>query len=182
MVYNWIPFFSQTGNEIAEITELTKIEPLLIVTNKKTCDYDNRLKKYNILHFSDFNELRKLRNILDDSVVTLHGFLRIIPKELITKHMFNGHPGLISRYPELKGINPQEKAYDLNYKTSGCVIHKVEQEVDSGQILLEKEVIIENLSLENVYKELKKTSIELWVEFLERSMNENCDFRRTMCR
>ena len=80
MQVNWIPFFSQSGSEIAEIIESTGLEPLMIITNKKSLEYDSRLKKFNILHFTDFNSLLRIKNILDTNIVTLHGFLRIIPE------------------------------------------------------------------------------------------------------
>lgn len=170
MVFNWIPFFSQTGSEIAEIIEITNIEPLIIITNKKTREYDERLKKFNILHFNSFNELLKLKKILNNNIITLHGFLKIIPQELITNNMYNGHPGFISKYPELKGFNPQEKAYNLKLETSGCVIHKVTQIVDSGTIIDEKEIDIKNLELDEIYKRLKKVSLELWIKFLNKNI------------
>ena len=164
---NWIPFFSQTGSEIANIIEKTKIEPIFIVTNRKDFNFDERLKKYNILFFNNFKELVKIKNILLDSVVTLHGFLKIIPSYLITENMYNGHPGLITKYPELKGFNPQEKAFNLNLKTSGSVIHRVVEEVDSGAIILENEVSIENLNLDEVYIKLKENSLDLWIKFFK---------------
>lgn len=164
---NWIPFFSQTGSEIANIIEKTKIEPIFIVTNRKDFNFDERLKRYNILFFNNFNELVKIKDIMASSIVTLHGFLRIIPSYLITEKMFNGHPGLISKYPELKGFNPQEKAFSLKLKTSGSVIHRVVEEVDSGPIILEKEVSIEGLEIDEVYTKLKESSLSLWVEFFK---------------
>lgn len=164
---NWIPFFSQTGSEIANIIEKTKIEPIFIVTNRKDFNFDERLKKYNILFFNNFKELVKIKNIMLDSVVTLHGFLKIIPSYLITENMYNGHPGLITKYPELKGFNPQEKAFNLNLKTSGSVIHRVVEEVDSGAIILENEVSIEDLNLDEVYKKLKENSLNLWIKFFK---------------
>ena len=171
MQVNWIPFFSQTGSEIAEIIESTGLEPLMIITNKKSLEYDSRLKKFNVLHFTDFNSLLRIKSILDTNIVTLHGFLRIIPENLITFHMYNGHPGLITKYPELKGFNPQEKAFKLKLKTSGSVIHKVTSEVDSGEILASKEINIEDTSLEEIYGKLHENSIQLWVEFFSEIYN-----------
>lgn len=164
---NWIPFFSQTGSEILHIIKALNVEPLFIVTNKKERDYCEELKQYNIMHFSSFKELEKIKYILDNSIVTLHGFLRIIPPQLITSNMFNGHPGLITKYPELKGFNPQEKAYNLHLKTSGSVIHEVTDVVDSGRILAYKEIDIQNLSLDEIYSKLHDNSINLWIDFLK---------------
>ena len=82
-------------------------------------------------------------------------------------NIYNLHPGLITKYPFLKGFNPQEKAFNLKLPTSGSVIHKVTSELDGGEILKSIEVDIKNLTLEEVYSELHKASSQLWVDFLQ---------------
>ena len=166
MQVNWIPFFSQTGNEIASIIE-NGIEPVMIVTNRTDTNYNEVLKKFNVLHFTEFNELFKLKEFMSNNIVTLHGFLRIIPEFMITDHMYNGHPGLITKYPFLKGKDPQVKAYNLKLPSSGSVIHAVTPEVDSGEVILSKEVSIEGLSLDSVFKILHDVSLDLWLQFFE---------------
>lgn len=103
-------------------------------------------------------------------IITLHGWLRIVPEEIINKYqnMYNGHPGLITKYPELKGKDPQEKAFNLQLASSGCVIHRVTAGVDEGPVLRLKEIPIQGLTLEKVFEELHTTSIDLWCRFLKR--------------
>jgi folate-dependent phosphoribosylglycinamide formyltransferase PurN len=84
--------------------------------------------------------------------------------------MYNGHPGLITYYPELKGKDPQKRAWEniASYTYIGSVIHDVTAEVDSGNIFFQKKRFSVNCtSLDETYKELKETSLETWVEFLE---------------
>ena len=81
--------------------------------------------------------------------------------------IYNGHPGLITTHPVLKGKDPQEKAYNLGLTVSGCVIHGVTEGVDEGPVLREKLVEIQNLNLDEVYSVLHKASIDLWVDFLQ---------------
>lgn len=162
----WFPFFSRTGSEIADIIEETGLEPVKIFTNRKSLDsIDERLKKFEIVQFSKFEELDSSLVELNSGVVTLHGFLRIVPEKYITKNMFNGHPGAILKYPELKGFNPQEKAYSLKLPTSGSIIHRVIPEVDSGEVLYYNEVSIKDISLDGVYAILKRCSLDLWIDF-----------------
>lgn len=164
----WIPFFSQTGSELANIIEATGVEPTFILTNKNDLsDIDKRLESHIIVQFNKWSELDRLKTELTYSLVTLHGFLKIIPEEYITPNMFNGHPGLITKYPELKGFNPQQKAFDLQLPSSGSVIHKVIKEVDSGEIISYNEVSLEGLSLDEVYESLKQSSLELWIKFIK---------------
>ena len=165
----WIPLFSQTGSEIANIIDELDIKPLMIFCNSKV-NIDLRLFEYNLYFFNTLKDLEPFKCLLQNNLVTLHGFLRILPENLITENMYNGHPGLITKYPELKGFNPQEKAYQLKLDVTGSVIHKVIPEVDAGEVVLSSEISIKDLSLDDVYANLKQCSLELWLKFLKEEL------------
>jgi phosphoribosylglycinamide formyltransferase-1 len=112
--------------------------------------------------------LRLVLGQFKDPIVTLHGWLRIMPPSICNQfEIYNGHPGLITRYPELKGKDPQQKAFDLGLETSGCVIHEVTEGVDEGRILRSREVSIRELEIEQLFHILHQISISLWVDFLK---------------
>ena len=175
----WVCFFSQTGSEIDQVRRLLGRDPDLIVFNgnqDQVCksllhDLESRFVVLpNRPSDQDYEELEKLLHT--DSLITLHGWLRIIPGWFCNKHkILNGHPGLITKYPVLKGFNPQEKAFKLGLPSSGSVIHDVVAEVDSGEILASKEVDIAGLTLEEVYEALHRSSVSLWAEFLKNMLN-----------
>ena len=167
-------FFSQTGSEIATIARRLGRWPDKIITNQRPerlRTISPKLAGIDIIYLSNKPTVEEYLEVLgtEPCKVTLHGWLRIMPPEVIALHpnMFNGHPGLITEHPILKGKDPQEKAYNLGLTVSGCVIHQVTVGVDEGPILEERMVEIKNLSLDEVYSELHKTSIDLWVEFLK---------------
>ena len=167
-------FFSQTGSEIATIARRLGRWPDKIITNERPDrlrTISPKLAGIDIIYLSNKPTVEEYLEVLgtEPCKVTLHGWLRIMPPEVIAIHpnMFNGHPGLITEHPVLKGKDPQEKAYNLGLTVSGCVIHQVTVGVDEGPILEERMVEIKNLSLDEVYSELHKTSIDLWVEFLK---------------
>ena len=171
-----ISFFSQTGSEIADIAEEIGIWPDLIVTNKRPIDLrtvDKRLEgRYielpNVPTEEDYLEV--LENFVDP-VITLHGWLRIMPENICKEYLiFNGHPGLITEYEELKGKDPQKKAYDLKLEYSGSVIHRVTSEVDGGEILRAKKVLIKGLELDEVFHILKQVSKEIWIDFIKKNI------------
>tara|TARA_R110000851_G_scaffold171541_1_gene317790 strand:- start:550 stop:1068 length:519 start_codon:yes stop_codon:yes gene_type:complete len=167
-------FFSQTGSEIATIARRLGRWPDKIITNERPDrlrTISPKLAGIDIIYLSNKPTVEEYLEVLgtEPCKVTLHGWLRIMPPEVIAIHpnMFNGHPGLITEHPILKGKDPQEKAYNLGLTVSGCVIHQVTVGVDEGPILEERMVEIKNLSLDEVYSELHKASIDLWVEFLK---------------
>jgi len=178
----WVTFFSQTGSEIATISKKLNRLPDLIVTNNRPAGMRTISPKLlelgvPIVVLPNKPDLVDYVQVLDqlfvlpnETLITLHGWLRIVPKEIIEKYyyIFNGHPGLINKYPELKGKDPQKKAWDLNLPTSGCVIHKVTEGVDEGTVYRSKEIAIRNLNMDQLFEELHETSVELWVSFLKR--------------
>lgn len=185
MKKNWICFFSQTGSEIVNVSNRLGRDPDLIITNRDNLKGINNilLEKYidKIVFIptkpsiEDYERItKKYSEYFNNCFITLHGFLRIIP-DLFCRHfnIYNLHPGLITKYPELKGFNPQEKAFNLKLKTSGSVIHKVIAEVDSGEILDSVEISIENLSLDTIYNSLHNASTDLWVRFLGKLLDDN---------
>lgn len=171
----WIAFFSQTGSEIVNISQALGRWPDLIITNKRP----ERLRKINEKLLE--REIITLPNkpiqgdyfdILQyypDALITLHGWLRIIPESIANDfEIYNGHPGLITMYPALKGKDPQFKAWEGNYKTIGSVIHKVTAGVDEGPVIMERAFNLERLlSLDDTFRILHNISTDLWIKFLK---------------
>jgi len=185
----WIAFFSQTGTEIHNLTHALEIYPDCIVTNKQDHTTTNhclfttaefRQHKLNLpnawCQLSKSPTVDEYKNILSmfkNPIITLHGYLRIIPKEICEKYeIYNLHPGLIDKYPSLKGFNPQERAFREGYKLAGCVIHKVVPEVDAGEIILSQGISIENKNLHEVYNSLHDVAFDLWKSFFTAYINK----------
>lgn len=177
----WVTFFSQTGTEIHNLSNALGIYPDAIITNNINMLNVNRdLRAVTEFRTNKLNNeiwymlspkpsVKDYEDILskfDNPVITLHGYLRIIPKEICEKYeIYNLHPGLINKYPSLKGFNPQQRAFTEGYKLAGCVIHRVIPEVDAGEILLSQDVSIEGLNLNGVYEALHDTALDLWKNF-----------------
>ena len=175
----WIAFFSQTGNEIAEVSNHLGRWPDVIVTNERPA----RLRKINqevlsknIITLPNQPTVEDYRSVLaeaigtDAYVITLHGWLRVIPTEVIEEYstIYNGHPGLITKYPELKGKDPQMKAWNLDLSSSGCVIHQVTAGVDDGPVVRSQQISIRNLTMDEMFQKLHNISVDMWVNFLKR--------------
>jgi len=173
----WYAFFSQSGSEILEVSNRLGVKPDKIFTNKKSKDGINEelLNNFDIefIAHNDLDDVFSQFNVYDD-IITLHGYLRIIPGPIADCfQIYNGHPGWITKYPELKGKDPQKKAWGLNHTTFGSVIHKVTPEVDNGEVLKERTITLtEPFDSYTVINELHKISIDLWVEFLSEKVKD----------
>ena len=175
---NWIAFFSQTGSEIVELSKSIGRKPDLLVTN----NFEDKIKfhpgvrdlgvtimsaKHNML--MDYFRNQVIYNV-PQTLISLHGYLRILPADLCEKYeIYNGHPGAIDLYSELKGKDPQARAWENceRYSRIGSVVHKVTAGVDEGEIV--SEVTVPNLvkSLDEMYGTLKQTSLQSWIKFME---------------
>tara|TARA_X000001316_G_C921525_1_gene35961 strand:+ start:1967 stop:2500 length:534 start_codon:yes stop_codon:yes gene_type:complete len=171
----WIAFFSQTGAEICDIAESLGRWPDLIVTNirpKSERTIDPRLEGRKIQMLPNKPNLLHYDNVLrgkDKPIVTLHGWLRIVPPRICEKHtIFNGHPGLITEYPELKGKDPQVRTFEGKYPVAGAVIHKVTAGVDEGKVLVEERFNAMDLSLDDLFRILRDRSLYMWTGLLKK--------------
>ena len=169
----WVTLFSQTGAEIADIAESLGRWPDLIITNKRPNHLrtiDSRIVEYGYTELPNIPTLEDIENVLEDNaIITLHGWLRIMPPDICEKYLiYNGHPGLITKYPELKGKDPQVRTFEGKYPVAGAVIHKVVAGVDEGKVIMEEKFNAINLSLDELFRILRDRSLYMWTNFLKK--------------
>lgn len=184
---NWTCFVSQTGSEVVSLSKGLGIVPDLIITNnykrlsQETLSYiKEKGINVTVLPFNPTYHNYEVLNIPKYSLVTLHGWLRILPKEFCESNieLYNGHPGLITKFPELKGKDPQIRACENQYHLIGSVVHRVIAEVDEGEILTYDEVNINSQNINDYYEELRKTSYNAWLEFLLKYFEHHKSFSK----
>ena len=169
-----IAFFSQTGTEIVDLAESLGRWPDLIVTNQRPAGLrviNKKLKEADVLvtvsNRPSVSELEEVIGYYKDPIVTLHGWLRVMPPSICEKYtIFNGHPGLITEYPELKGKDPQIRAFEGKYPVIGCVLHRVTAGVDEGRVIAEERFNAYNITEEEMWKVTRDRSLYLWIQFL----------------
>ena len=126
-------------------------EVALLVVDKKDAFAAERAKKHNIpwmyVNPKDFNtkdafyehiaaELKKR----DVGLVLLAGFMRIVGKPLLDEfHMkvMNIHPALLPSFP---GLHGHKDAVDYGVKISGCTVHFVDEQMDTGPVIIQAAV------------------------------------------
>ena len=171
----WVAFFSHTGNEINNLSKKIGRYPDRVITNRSPDKDMNQelLSSTDIVYTRSKPDVEDYSRVLkdDECVVTLHGWMRIVPKSICDEYeIYNLHPGLITKYPQLKGADPQSRVAaeqdESVYKHVGCVIHRVTPGVDEGEVLA-------SVSTSNVYsgekmltKQLHNMALDLWVDFI----------------
>ena len=78
----------------------------------------------------------------DIDLLCLAGFMRVLTGEFLARwsgRVINIHPSLL---PLFKGLEPQAQAIEAGVRVSGCTVHYVVPEVDSGPIIGQSAVAV----------------------------------------
>jgi phosphoribosylglycinamide formyltransferase-1 len=76
----------------------------------------------------------------DIDLVCLAGYMRVLSSDFINAYrgrILNIHPSLL---PSFTGLNAQQQALDNGAKISGCTVHFVDETLDGGPIIAQREV------------------------------------------
>jgi len=139
---------------------ITNTEISVVISNNKNAYALERAKNHKIEGIcispkdyesrTAFNKafLEKLDSYEVDLVV-LAGFLVVIPPEMIAKYenrIINIHPSLIPSFcgTGYYGLKVHEGALARGVKVTGATVHFVDEGTDTGPIILQKAVYIEN--------------------------------------
>ena len=83
-----------------------------------------------------------------NGLVCLAGFMRIIGPEFVKKYknkIINIHPALLPSFP---GLNAQRQALKYGVKYSGCTTHFVDEGADTGPIIIQSAVKVDEKDTE----------------------------------
>jgi phosphoribosylglycinamide formyltransferase-1 len=78
------------------------------------------------------------------NLVCLAGYLRLLSGEFVRQfpeRILNVHPSLLPAFP---GLDAQYQALAYGVKVTGCTVHFVDEQLDSGPILLQSPVAVED--------------------------------------
>lgn len=138
---------------------LPDVEITHLIVNKKESQAIKIAEEYNIPYNiiessgktrTDFEkiilDIFKEKNI---EIIVLAGFMRILTANFINiyKHkIINIHPSLLPAFP---GPHAHREAIKFGAKKSGCTVHFVDEGVDSGPIIMQASVYLEEGETEN---------------------------------
>lgn len=93
----------------------------------------------------DAAEILDLLKEAETDLVVLAGYLKILDPEIINaykKRIINIHPALLPKFGgrDMYGLNVHKSVINAGEKESGATVHYVDEDVDTGEIILQKKV------------------------------------------
>ena len=139
--------------------EITNTKIAGVISNNKNAYALERAKKHGIpnqcISPKDYEsreifnqEFMKAVDVMQPDLIVLAGFLVVIPAEMIAKYrnrMINIHPSLIPAFcgTGFSGLKVHEKALERGVTVVGATVHFVDEGTDTGPIILQKAVEVE---------------------------------------
>ena len=122
-------------------------EVVLMIHNKKDCGAAKRAEKFGVPHcyikHKDEEQIIQLMQAWRVDLIVLAGYMRVISPEFVKafpNRIINLHPSLLPKY---KGLHAIEQALESGDTKTGCTVHYVNDELDSGEVIMQLEVPIE---------------------------------------
>jgi len=101
-------------------------------------------------------------------LVVLAGFMKILPTNVVralSGRLINTHPSLLPNFP---GAHAVRDALAAGATSTGVTIHKVDEGVDTGEVIVQQEVVIQpGDSEEQLHERIKVVERELLVKTIE---------------
>ena len=143
--------------------EAPDVEIVRLVVNKSDAYAIKRAEENNIkFDFIDSSAIsredfdKKAIEIMEKAkveLIVLAGFMRILSPLFVKKYknkILNIHPSLLPSFP---GANAHKDALNYGAKISGCTVHLVDENVDSGPIIMQASVEINENETEETLAE-----------------------------
>ena len=152
-----------------------EIDVVLMVYNKKDCGAVRRANSLGIpscyIKSKDEDLIIRYFKGLNVDYIFLAGWMRILSSKFIQAFpdkIINIHPSLLPKY---KGLDPIQRALDNGDDVTGCTVHMVTEELDSGRILMQEEVgILPHDTIESVTRAVHEAEHRIVPEVL-RNLN-----------
>ena len=139
----------------------------VVIYNEPEAFAKQRAEKFGIpaiyINHRDYKSRQALDRAIIDvlnqynvDLVIMAGWMRIVTQVLINafpERILNIHPSLL---PSFKGIHAINQAFDYGVKITGCTVHLLSLEVDSGKIIKQAAVeVLADDTLETLQKRIQ---------------------------
>ena len=148
------------------IRTCNKDEVVVMVHNKEKCGAAKRAEKFGIphTHIKSKNEdlIIDVMRAWKVDLIVLAGWMRIVSPKLIEafpNKIINLHPSMLPKY---KGLYAIERALESGDRFTGVSVHYVNEELDGGEVILQKEVpILPDDTIDTLTKAIQRMEYSL---------------------
>ena len=150
-------------------------EVVLMIHNTKQCGAVARAAKFGINHCyvnaKEEDQMIKLFETWRVDLIVLAGYMRVIKNPAaFPAPIINVHPSLLPKY---KGLHAVEQAMDAGEEFTGCTVHYVNEELDGGEIILQKEVpILPHDNVKSLTKAIQRMEYAILPAAIEHVFNK----------
>ena len=117
---------------------------------------------------------KEAAKVLDEhkaELILLIGYMRILSPWFVKRYknrIINIHPSLLPKYPGAMDLDVHAEVLKNKEKTTGATLHFVNESVDSGPIIMQKEVKIDEYETPDTLKaKVQKAEQEIIVKAIE---------------
>ena len=108
-------------------------------------------------------ELVRMLRDAEIELVVLAGFMRVLKApmlEAFPRRIINIHPSLLPKFP---GLEAWKQALEAKETVTGCTVHYVDDKIDHGDIIAQREVpILPNDTTESLHARIQVAEHELY--------------------
>jgi len=119
-------------------------------------------------------ELVRILRDAEVELVVLAGFMRVLKSPMLQafpRRIINIHPSLLPKFP---GLEAWGQALHAGETVTGCTVHYVDEEIDHGDIIAQREVaILPNDSTESLHSRIQVAEHELYPAVIAKLCREN---------
>ena len=168
-----INFFKKKNSPILiklVVSNNPKAKGLIYAQKSKIKKYIVKVKNKKIL------EKYLLKKLLSNNInlICLAGFMKILSGNFIknfAKPILNIHPSLLPKY---KGLKTHKRVIENKEEYSGSTVHLVNAKLDSGKIILQKQIKISKKENEkSLEKKILKIEHKLYPEAIKKFLSSN---------
>ena len=124
--------------------------------------------------------LINILKIFDIDLILLVGYMKILSKKFVDEYkgkIINVHPSLLPHHEGLMDMEVHDRVINPREKISGCTFHYVTEEVDRGEIILQKSYILkEDDTSESLKKEIQKLESDGLIEAINIFRERKIDY------
>jgi len=176
-------FISGRGSNMNALIEASKKRKFpasieLVLSNNPTAyglviANSNNVKSYFFMKRKFELSAQKILKKQKIELICLAGFMQILSKNFIknwTNRIINIHPSYL---PNFKGLNAQKQVIRAKATFSGCTVHYVNDEIDGGEIILQKKIALNTKEdIESLSKKILIEEHKIYPKALEITVNK----------